>query len=222
MLFVFLQRLKAKQFFGGGTQEEHRHSGETGSLADVAPISGKSGANIAALLAGQAPSVVVPMPLVGQVDAGAIGAPLEVAEQPVTEVILLPTSERTELPLVPAAPTVVGATPPVEALPMQAEVATTVTSQALSDAAAVVPEDATRSVPLAAQVTAPDVGQTEGDTAEGSPGVVAVVERTSGGLPLALTLGAATHLHGVSRCSSGWILKTQHRYSSRLMMLPRA
>ena len=34
------------------------------TLPDVAPVSGKSGADVAALLAGPAASVVVPMPLV--------------------------------------------------------------------------------------------------------------------------------------------------------------
>ena len=55
----------------------------------------------------------------------------------------------------------------------------------------VVPEEAARSVPPSTQVTAPDVGQTEGDTADGSPGVVAVVERTSGESPLALMSGGS-------------------------------
>ena len=36
-----------------------------------------------------------------------------------------------------------------------------------------------------------DMGQTEGDTAEGSLSMVAVVERTSRGLPLALMLGGS-------------------------------
>ena len=42
-------------------------------------------------------------------------------------------------------------------------------------------------------MTAPDIRWTEGDTTKGSPGVVAVVERTSGGggLPLALTSGGS-------------------------------
>ena len=36
-------------------------------------------------------------------------------------------------------------------------------------------------------MTVPDVGRIEGDTAEESPGIMAVVERTSGGSPMALT-----------------------------------
>ena len=36
-----------------------------------------------------------------------------------------------------------------------------------------------------------DMGRTEEDTTEGSPGVVAVVERTSGESPLALTSGGS-------------------------------
>ena len=70
------------------------------------------------------------MPSVGQADAGAEGAPSEVAEQLAAEVIPLATSERTELPLVLVAPSVVGVAPPVEASAWQAEVATTMTSQA--------------------------------------------------------------------------------------------
>jgi len=46
-------------------------------------------------------------------------------------------------------------------------------------------------MPPAAQVTAPDTGRTEGEMAEGSRGVVAVVERTNGELPLALMLGGS-------------------------------
>ena len=38
---------------------------------------------------------------------------------------------------------------------------------------------------------APPAGETEGDMARGSSGVVAVVERTSGGSPLALALGGS-------------------------------
>ena len=41
-------------------------------------------------------------------------------------------------------------------------------------------------MPLVAQVTVPDMGWMEGDMAEGSPGVMAVVERTIRGSPLAL------------------------------------
>ena len=140
---------------------------------------------------GHAPPTVAPVPSAGQAGAKAEGMPSEVAKQPATEVIPLPTSERMELSPALLAPTVVGATPPVEALPMQAEVSMTVTSEAQPDAAMVVPEDTARPMPLTSQVTAPDVGQTEGDTAEGSPGVVAVVERTSGGSPLALTSGGS-------------------------------
>jgi len=55
---------------------------------------------------------------------------LEVAEQPVTEVILLPTLGWMELPLVLVVPTMVGATPPIEAPLTQMEGAATMTSQA--------------------------------------------------------------------------------------------
>ena len=66
----------------------------------------------------------------GQANAGAERAPLVVAEQPVAEVILLPMSERAELPLVLVAPTAVGVTPLVEVPPTQVVVFATATSQA--------------------------------------------------------------------------------------------
>ena len=50
----------------------------------------------------------------------------------------------------------------------------------------VVLEGAAESVPSVAQAAAPEVGRMKEDTAEGSPGVAAVVERTSGGLPSGL------------------------------------
>ena len=117
------------------------------SSPDVAPISGRIGADLAASSASQAPPVVVPMPLAGQVDTGAEGAPSEVAEQLAMEVIPLLTSERAKLSLTLVAPSVVGVAPPVKAPLTQTEVAMIVTSQAQPDATTVVPEDAARSVP---------------------------------------------------------------------------
>jgi len=46
-------------------------------------------------------------------------------------------------------------------------------------------------VPLVAQVAVPKAGRTEEDTAGGSLGIVAVVERTCRRLPLALLLGGS-------------------------------
>ena len=46
-------------------------------------------------------------------------------------------------------------------------------------------------MPPATQATAPVAGRTEGDTTEGSSGVVAVVERTSRGSPSALMSGGS-------------------------------
>ena len=157
--------------------------------ADVAPISGGSGSGATASPAGEVPLAVAPVPSVGQASVGAEGAPSEVVEQPVIEAIPLLMSERMELPLTLVAPTVVGATPPVEALPTQAEVGATATSQAQPDAATVMFAGAARSMPPVAQATAPEAGQTEGDMARGSPGIVAVVERTSGESPSALMSG---------------------------------
>ena len=82
-----------------------------GPLPDVAPISSRSGADVVASSAGQATPMVAPVPSVGQADAGAEGAPSEVAEQPATKVIPLPTSERMELPLALVVPSVVGMAP---------------------------------------------------------------------------------------------------------------
>ena len=67
------------------------------------------------------------MPSAGQADTRAEGAPSVIVEQLAMEVILLPTSERTELLITLVAPSVVGAMLPVEAPLMQAEVGTTVT-----------------------------------------------------------------------------------------------
>ena len=59
------------------------------------------------------------------------------------------------------------------------------------DTTMAVPEAAVRPVPPVAQMMALDMGRTEGDMAEGSPGIMAVVERTSGESPLALALGGS-------------------------------
>ena len=100
------------------------------SSLDIAPVSGKSGANVAASLAGQASPAVAPVPLAGQADTEADGAPSGVTEQTAAEVISTPMSERTELPLTLVAPSVVGMAPQAEALALPAKVAMTVTSQA--------------------------------------------------------------------------------------------
>ena len=78
---------------------------------DVAPISGRSGADVVASSASQAPPTVAPVPSAGQADAGAGGAPSGVVEQTTAEVTPLPTSEQMELPLVLVAPSVVGVVP---------------------------------------------------------------------------------------------------------------
>ena len=98
----------------------------------------------------------------------------------------------------------------------------TVPSQEQPDTTTVVSEGAAQSAPLVAQATVPEASQMEGDTARGSSGVVAVVERTSRRSPLALMSGAATRPRRASRCSSGWIPEIQLRPFSRSMMLPRA
>ena len=90
--------------------------------------------------------MVAPMPSAGQTVAGAEGTPKAVAEQPATEVILLPMLEQTKMPLTLVALSVVGTAPLVKAPPTQTEVVMTVASQAQPDVATVVPEEV---VPLA-------------------------------------------------------------------------
>ena len=67
----------------------------------------------------------------------------------------------------------------------------TVMSQAPPEVAMAVPEEVARSAPPVAQLMAPDVSRSEGGTAEGSPGAMAVVERTGGESPLALMSGGS-------------------------------
>ena len=71
------------------------------------------------------------------------------------------------------------------------EVTVTVISPAQLDVAMVAFEGASQSMPPMAQATAPEAGWTEEDTARGSPGVMAVVERISGGSPSALMSGGS-------------------------------
>ena len=100
------------------------------SSPDVALTLGRSGADVVASSAGQAPPVVVPVPSAGQAGARAEEAPSGVAEQTATEVIPPPTSQWMEPPRALVMPSVVGAAPQAEAPASQAKVATTVTSQA--------------------------------------------------------------------------------------------
>ena len=81
------------------------------SSPDVAPVLGRSGADVAASSAGQAPPAVAPVPSVGQAGIRAEEAPSGVTEQTTAEVTPPPMLERTELPLVLVAPSVVGIVP---------------------------------------------------------------------------------------------------------------
>ena len=96
-------------------------------LANITPISGRSGASVTASLAGQASSMVAPMPSMGQADVGAQRTPSEVAKEPVRDAVPLPMMGRTELPTTLVAPTPAGMTQPNEAPPMQAEVVVAMT-----------------------------------------------------------------------------------------------
>ena len=73
----------------------------------------------------------------------------------------------------------------------QAKVTTTATSPAGLDVAMVASEGAVQSAPPASQAAAPEAGWTGEDTVRGSLGIVAVVERASGGSPSALVLGGS-------------------------------
>ena len=98
------------------------HQARWGPPPDVAPILGKSGASIIASSAGLAPTMVVPMPSVGQAIGEAEEEPLEVAAQPATEVTPTPTLERAVLSAAPIASTTVGAAQSDEGLPAKVEV----------------------------------------------------------------------------------------------------
>ena len=69
-----------------------------------------------ASLTGQVLPTMTPVPLTRQVGVGDRGTPSEVAEQPVMEVIPLPTMGRTELPAMLVASTAMGAALMVKAL----------------------------------------------------------------------------------------------------------
>ena len=73
----------------------------------------------------------------------------------------------------------------------QVEVTATATSLAGLDVAMVASEGVAQSAPPAAQAAAPEAGRMEEDTAGGSPGVMAVVERTSRRSPSALLSGGS-------------------------------
>ncbi|XP_066373539.1 predicted GPI-anchored protein 58 [Miscanthus floridulus] len=72
-----------------------------------------------------------------------------------------------------------------------AAVTATATSPAPQDVATVASEGAAQSAPPAAQAAAPEAGRSGEDTAVGSPGIVVVVEKASGGSPSALVSGGS-------------------------------
>jgi len=80
------------------------------------------------------------MPLVGRADAGVLGAPSEVVEQPVTTAIPLPTAGRTRLPTELMEPIVAGAARLVVTPPTQVEVAAAVTDGSQPGTTVAVPE----------------------------------------------------------------------------------
>ena len=79
------------------------------SSGDVAHISRWSGAGVTTSSVGQASLVVVPVPSAGQVDVGAQSTPLEVTKESATEVVRLPTMDRSELSTALVVLTLVGA-----------------------------------------------------------------------------------------------------------------
>ncbi|XP_066311335.1 uncharacterized protein [Miscanthus floridulus] len=153
------------------------------SAVDVAPVLGGSGTSVTASSVDQASPLVAPVPSARQADAGARRMPSEVAEEPMWEAVPLSTTSQSKLLTALVAPTPAGAIWPNEALPMQAEVVAAMIGGPHPDATVAAPEAATRPAPPVTQMMAPDMGWTEGDTAEGSSIIMAVVERTSGGCP---------------------------------------
>ncbi|XP_066341641.1 uncharacterized protein [Miscanthus floridulus] len=219
------------------------------TLPDVAPISGRSGADAVASLADPAAPVVVPAPLVvaEQATSSVAGAapPAGGLASPVGVAATAPSQEQPDMVMVmsdgvaQSVPTVAQATAPdagwaeedvaggsptlmslaqwnvamvasegaAQFVPSEAwtEVTVTTTSPTGSDVAMVASEGAAQSAPPAAQAAAPKAGRMEEDMAEGSPGVVAVVERTrrmsppallSGGSSSSRTGGAAALVNG--------------------------
>ena len=117
-------------FFDADTQEECCSSSRTGVVARRRSHFGQERSRCCSSSAGLAPPVVAPVPSVGQAGARAEEAFLGVTEHMAAEVIPPPTSERTEPPLVLVVPSMVGAALQAKASASQAEVGTTVTSQA--------------------------------------------------------------------------------------------
>ena len=79
------------------------------SSVGIAPILSGSGAGVTASLTGQVLPTMTPVPLTRQVGVGDRGTPSEVAEQPVMEVIPLPTTGLTRLLAMLVVSTVAGA-----------------------------------------------------------------------------------------------------------------
>ena len=77
-------------------------------------------------------------------------------------------------------------------LEAQTEVAATATSPAGSNATMVASEGVAQSAPPVAQAAAPEAGRMEEDMAGGSPGIVAVVERTRRRSSLVLLSGGSS------------------------------
>ena len=98
-----------------------------GPPPNITPVSGESGADVTASLAGLALPAVVLVPSAGQAVGEAEGAPSEVAMQPTNKVMPLPTSGRTELLAAPVASTMVGVAQPDEVPPTEAEVTVAMT-----------------------------------------------------------------------------------------------
>ena len=98
--------------------------------------------------------------------------------QPMTEAILLSTSERTELPAALIASTTVGMAQPDEIPPTEVEVMVAMMNGSQPGAVAAASEAASHPVlPVALEMT-PAVGRTEGVMAQGPSDTAAVAEET--------------------------------------------
>ena len=175
-------------------------------LPDVAPVSGRNGADVEAMLADPTAPVVEPAPsaVVEPAVSSAMGA-----VQPVVD---------------PTPPTGVVSEGGAEFAPpeTQVEMAATTPSPVGLDVATLASEGEEQSVPPATQATADEAGEMEAGTAGGSSDVVVVARRRRRESPRPPCREACAPLRGGSRRSSGCPLGIPRRLPSRLTIMPRA
>ena len=131
-------------------------------LLDVAPISGRDGTDVEAVLADPTAPVVEPAP-------SAVVEPAVSSETGTVQPAMGPT---------PSTEVVPGGGAELAPSEIQVEMAMTTPSPVGLDVAALASEGMEQSVPPAAPVVVDEAGRTEVDTAGGSSGIVVVAHRT--------------------------------------------